>query len=215
MTVSYFFALTYAGMTIILGPFSMMLHLGLHSWGGWFDSLSLFIWFGFVAAYAIFRLIVSCTGTAPAHCPSWANYFFLGGWLILILVPAVLTLPGGPSKPTWWYLGLGGLALAGEAALAIRNRILGTNSPDRAPATNWSGSGQYWWSNLPWDTGGSTWFVAGSITFLLALAIWVSSFTRHFLCFPDSAFQGHAIFHGLSAVAAGFLYKYYRHESEA
>lgn len=215
MTATYFFALCYAGMTIILGPFSMMLHLGLHSWGGWFDSLSLYVWFGFVAAYGTFRFVVSCTGTAPENCPPWANYAFLGGWILLIVVPGALTVPDGVMEATGWYLGLGILALAGEGAIAIRNAIVGRDSPSRAPATNWSGSGEHWWSNLPWDTGGKTWFLAGGITFLLALTIWVSSFTQHFACLPDSALQGHAIFHSLSAVAAGFLYKYYRHEGEA
>jgi hypothetical protein len=83
-----------------------------------------------------------------------------------------------------------------------------------SPATSCAPSGaDHWYSNLPWDTGGRTWFLAGGITFALALTIWLLSFTRKPLCFPDSI-QGHAIFHTLSAFAAGFLYKYYRHEGE-
>jgi len=54
----------------------------------------------------------------------------------------------------------------------------------------------------------------GGITFFLALTIWLLSFTRKPLCSPVG-FQGHAVFHTLSAFAAGFLYKYYRHEGEA
>jgi hypothetical protein len=217
MSVTYFFALCYAAMTIILGPFSMMLHLGLRDWGGWFDSLSLFIWFGFVACYSFFRFIVSCTGNTPESCPSWPRYVFLGFWVAFIVVPAGLTTPGGVMDATWWYLILGGLALLGELLLWIRNLAIGDSTNYvRSPATSWAPAGAAgWWSNLPWDTGGRTWFLAGGLTFALALAIWLLSFTRKPLCAPDSWFQGHAIFHTLSAIAAGFLYKYYRHEGEA
>ena len=212
MSVTYFFALCYAGMTIILGPFSMMLHLGLRNWGGWFDSLSLFVWFSFVACYAFFRFIVSCLGFGPDECPSWPQYFlFLPAWAACILVPAILTAPGMNGTATWWYLGLGGAALVGELLLWIGNFAGFTKSP----ATSWAPAGETaWWSNLPFDTGGRTWFLAGGITFFLALVIWLLSFTRKPLCFPDSVVQGHAIFHTLSAVAAAFLYKYYRHEGE-
>jgi hypothetical protein len=203
MTTTYFFALCYAAMTIILGPFSMMLHLGLRNWGGWFDSLSLYVWFGFVACYAFFRFILSCIGITPETFPVWSRYLFLVAWIVTIAVPAALTTPGGVMDSTWWYLILGGLALAGEGLLWLWNVLGLTNSP----ATSWS-------SDLPFDTGGKTWFLAGGITFFLALTIWLLSFTRKPLCFPDSWFQGHAVFHLLSAVAAACLYKYYRHEGE-
>jgi hypothetical protein len=217
MTATYFFALCYAGMTIILGPFSMMLHVGLRNWGGWCDSLSLFIWFGFVACYGGFRFIAACFGTKPDECPTWARWVFLGAWLGLIGLAAGLTTPG-KANPSFleesdnWYLILGGLALLGEFFLWLWNRVGFTSSP----ATAWKASGaDTWWSTLPWDTGGATWFAAGGATFLLALLIWALSFTRKPLCFPDSPIQGHAIFHCLSAVATVFLYKYYRHEGEA
>jgi len=217
MTVTYLFALCYAFMTIILGPFSMMLHLGLRNWGGWFDSLSLFVWFGFVACYGWFRFIAACVSTAPEDGPSWAQWIFLGAWLAVIGVVAGLTTPGQTNPGFFqgsdnWYLILGGLALLGEGFLWLWNVVGFTNSPK----TSWAPAGaDAWYSNLPWDTGGKTWFLAGGITFLLALTIWVLSFTRKPLCFPTSPVQGHAIFHTLSAFAAAFLYKYYRHEGEA
>ena len=211
MSVTYVFALCYAGMTIILGPFSMRLHLGLRNWGGWFDSLSLFVWFGFVACYGLYRLIVAITGTTPDQTPAWTYTFFGAGWAVAIFIPAYLTRPGGGGDATTWYLILGGLALLGELALWVLNGLNVTT----APATRWASSGgASWYSNLPWDTGGRTWFLAGGATFFLALTIWLLSFTRRPLCAPQGL-QGHAIFHTLSAFAAAFLYKYYRHEGEA
>ena len=210
MSVTSFFPLCYAFMTIILGPCSMMLHLGLRNWGGWSDSLSLYIWFGFAATYALYRFIVACSGTTPDQCPEWTRYVFLGVWLLLIGLAAGVNTPGH-GLPEIWYCVYGGTALVGEALLWLGN-VAGF-----APSaqTSWTGAdADHWYSNLPWDTGGSTWFLAGGITFLLALTIWLLSFTRKPLCAPDSWFQGHAIFHTLSAVAVVFLYKYYRHEGE-
>jgi hypothetical protein len=226
MTGTYFFGLCYAAMTIILGPFSMMLHMGLRNWGGWCDSCSLYIWFGFVACYGGFRFIVACLNPlrrmnslpeiTPDSCPRWAKLVFLGAWLGVFGLVAGLTVPG-TKNPNFlqeadnWYLILGGLALLGEFFLWLWNVVGFTSSPK----TSWAPSGaDAWYSNLPWDTGGRTWFLVGGITFFLALTIWVLSFTRKPLCSPSSPIQGHAVFHTLSAFAAGFLYKYYRHEGE-
>ncbi len=93
MTVSYFFALCYAYMTIALGPLSMMLHVGLRNWGGWFDSLSLYVWFGFVACYGWFRFILGRRGIAPDRCSGLAKGLFLIAWVAVIATPALLTLP--------------------------------------------------------------------------------------------------------------------------
>ncbi len=205
MTVTYFFALCYAFMTIILGPLSMMLHLGLKNWGGWFDSLSLFVWFGFVACYGFFRFIAACLDARPREdFPIWSFVLFGIGWAIVILLPAIMTAPGvnGPIGPDIWYLILGGLALLGELLLGIWNWAGWTN----APAGTWN------FQIIPFNIGGRWWFVFGGITFLLALTVWALSFTRKPLCAPGSL-QGHAIFHTLSAVALVCLYKYYRVES--
>ena len=94
MSITYVFSLCYAFMTIFLGPASMMLHVGLRNWGGWFDSLSLFVWFGFVASYGLYRLVVAITGTAPDECPRWTYIFFGVGWAAAILIPAILDEAG-------------------------------------------------------------------------------------------------------------------------
>src|SRR6266700_1834939 len=210
MTTTYFFPLCYVFMTVALGPLSMALHLGLHSWGGLFDSISLYVWFGFVACYGFYRFILALVGTTADQCPRWTWILFGVAWLLCILLAAGLTTPGHGDSDLW-YIGLGAAALVGEGLLWLGN-VAGFA---RSPATSFAPDGaDHWWSKLPWDTGGRTWFASAGIMFFLALAIWVLSFTQHPLCGPDSGFQGHAVFHSLSAVAAGFLYKYYRHEGE-
>ena len=214
MTSGYLFGLCYAAMTIILGPLSMALHLGLQDVGGWFDSISLFIWFGFVACYGVFRFFVSGLGNDKYdEIPAWAFVLFFVGWAICIVVPATTSRWAGVNAEIWYGI-LGAVALAGEGGLWIAWAATRDSRPARWP-TRWKPTGaKHWYSNLLWETGGTTWFYAGAGTFVVALTIWFLSWTRMPLCAPDIWFQGHAVFHTLSAFALVFLYKYYRHEGE-
>ena len=54
-------------------------------------------------------------------------------------------------------------------------------------------------------------FVAAVATFGLAYVIWILDISG-VLCTPESWFQGHAVWHLLSAAAAGFVYLYFRSE---
>jgi len=223
MTATYFFSLCYAFMTIALGPLSMMLHVGLRNYGGWFDSMSLYVWFGFVACYGWFRFIVGRRGYTPDQCPWVAKMLFLFVWAAIIALPAALTIPNhSVMSADILYVIVGVIALSGEFFLylpragqwSVQIPVLGPlfrwikENPPAADCTATS-----WSSDVDWDTGGKTWFAIGGGTFAVALTIWVLSFTQMPLCAPHSI-QGHAIFHTLSAFAAGFLYKYYRHEAE-
>jgi len=53
------------------------------------------------------------------------------------------------------------------------------------------------------------WFIAAVTCFFAALAIWNLSQTGGPLCFPNSWLQGHAVWHVMSAVTVGLLYRYY------
>ena len=224
MTVTNFFALCYAFMTIALGPLSMMLHVGLRNWGGWFDSLSLYVWFGFVACYGWFRFILGRRGIAPDRCSIIAKVLFFVAWVGVIVITALLTLPDHSAiGAELLYVILGAAALLGEFFLYLpraANWIL--RIPVLGAPLRWlqrligapDATGTRWTSDATWEIGGKAWFTIGGGTFLVALIIWVLSFTKMPLCAPHSI-QGHAIFHTLSAFAAGFLYKYYRHEGEA
>jgi hypothetical protein len=211
MTVTSFFAICYAYMTILLGPLSMALHFGLSNFGGWCDSISLYIWFSFVMCYGFFRFIVAFLQQPTDDFPSWGYVCFLIAWTVAWMVPAIMTYPGvnGPIDNDTWYLLLGGFALVGELALYLGNLIVFGYTHKTAP---WAPAvlGLSW----PPSNRGSWWFLAGVIAFGSALTIWAASFTRKPLC-GFLPIQGHAIFHTLSAVATGCLYKYYRHEGEA
>lgn len=58
------------------------------------------------------------------------------------------------------------------------------------------------------------WFAAALSSFAAAYAIWVLDNLR-VLCAPESALQGHAVWHLLGALAAGLIYAYYRSEQTA
>ena len=55
--------------------------------------------------------------------------------------------------------------------------------------------------------------LAGGI-FLIALLIWQLSHTEGLLCFPESVFQGHAVWHLLCAVSTAAIYVYYQSEHD-
>jgi hypothetical protein len=66
-------------------------------------------------------------------------------------------------------------------------------------------------SSIDSGVAGKVWFIAGLVAFVTALVIWVLSGTGKALCNP-SGFQGHAVWHMLSAAAIGCLYMYFRAE---
>jgi hypothetical protein len=51
-----------------------------------------------------------------------------------------------------------------------------------------------------------------ALTLIAAFVLWVLDLTK-ILCAPNSWLQGHALWHVLGALAAGFLYLYYRSET--
>ena len=60
----------------------------------------------------------------------------------------------------------------------------------------------------------SKWLLYATATMAIGFAIWVLDITKT-VCAPRSWIQGHAIWHLLGAVAAFFLYRYYRSEVNA
>ena len=46
------------------------------------------------------------------------------------------------------------------------------------------------------------------VAFLVAFAVWTVDL-RHIVCFPDSVFQGHAVWHVLNGVATFNIYMYF------
>jgi Ceramidase len=59
----------------------------------------------------------------------------------------------------------------------------------------------------------TAWIFAALLSMSLAWIIWVLDLNGG-LCVPQSLLQGHAVWHGLTALAAGLLYLYYRSEDQ-
>jgi len=55
------------------------------------------------------------------------------------------------------------------------------------------------------------WIKKSIVALLLAFGIWILDITK-ILCYPESFFQGHALWHMLSTLSIYFLYRYYRSE---
>eukprot|EP00581_Thalassiosira_minuscula_P017029 CAMPEP_0183716302 /NCGR_PEP_ID=MMETSP0737-20130205/10268_1 /TAXON_ID=385413 /ORGANISM="Thalassiosira miniscula, Strain CCMP1093" /LENGTH=348 /DNA_ID=CAMNT_0025945553 /DNA_START=68 /DNA_END=1114 /DNA_ORIENTATION=- len=63
-------------------------------------------------------------------------------------------------------------------------------------------------SNITKDTA-NLWYLAGAVGCkALGFGIWIPSKSGGPLCFPESAFQGHAVWHVCTALATGFVYLY-------
>ncbi|UJR17202.1 hypothetical protein I4U23_004097 [Adineta vaga] len=59
------------------------------------------------------------------------------------------------------------------------------------------------------------WGILGILAFILAFLIWNFSNTGGPLCFPNSWFQGHALWHVLCAIALYFLFRYHISENSS
>jgi hypothetical protein len=187
MTNNYFYSLFYAYLTIFLGPASMMFHIGMREFGGWFDSFSIHLLFGFTLVYNIVRLWM--------NGGRWLTSTFLGlsaqKWLFLVffgistITIEIICAPGVvPDARMPFDFIIGGIALV------FQGIAFGTSKPAR--------------SSWPW-------FLGAGIIFLAAVIIWVLSWTQKPLCVPDG-FQGHAVWHFLCGMGAFFLYMYFRRE---
>lgn len=109
-------ALTYAVLTVILGPASMAMHATGTAWGGRIDQVSMFLLAGFAGAYAVLRLVRRGPLPFAVGFPAlvvWAEGVRAGWW-------------GGPDWAAFGNRGnsafavLLGIALVGEVVLALR-----------------------------------------------------------------------------------------------
>jgi hypothetical protein len=60
-----------------------------------------------------------------------------------------------------------------------------------------------------------SYLAAAVVAFLAAYAAWLPSRTGFPLCYPESLWQGHALWHILCAASVGFVYLYGRSERRA
>lgn len=174
MTQTAFYPAAFGFMTIFMGPGSMFFHGSLKRWGGWLDSVSMYLFMSFILVYNLTRF---WNWPRPAWGVAYAGLNLLFAWMAWIF----------REESTNLFAALGGLALISQVMVARTDRI-GT------------------------ATSGHWWFFAGVVSFLLAFTIWRLSWTGAPLCAPRG-FQGHAVWHVLTAFTVFCVYKYFRAES--
>ena len=174
MTQTAFYPAAFGFMTIFMGPGSMFFHGSLKQWGGWLDSVSMYLFMSFILVYNLTRFW---------DWPRWAWGLCYAALNVLFALLAGIF----HEQSTAFFAVLGGLALVTQAMVAHTNRI-GTAS------------------------SGHWWFFAGVVSFLVAFVIWRLSWTGGPLCAPRG-FQGHAVWHVLTAFTVFCVYKYFRAES--
>lgn len=174
MTRTAFYPAAFGFMTVFMGPGSMFFHGSLKQWGGWLDSVSMYLFMSFILTYNLTRFL---------NWPRWAWGLSYGALNVVVGLLAWVF----HEQSTTFFAGLGGLALVSQAMVAHTSRIGTVKS-------------------------GHWWFFAGVASFLTAFLIWRLAWTGGELCVPRG-FQGHAIWHVLSAFTVFCVYKYFRAES--
>ena len=188
----------YIFAVLFLGLGSMWFHASLTQAVSWMDGLSMYIFAGFLAVYAMYRFCSS--GTVLWIFPRWVLFSVLYPLIIIFYTVIGDKVDLGSSAPlpiSAWLIGtLIVLYLGFEIANFVVNR----------PYANW-------------DTGtavycGFMWF-GGVVAFGLAFLFWAESQTGKPLCNPTSFFQPHGLlWHPLAGVMAVLLFYYWRQEDD-
>ena len=183
MATATFYSALYGYLVIFLGPGSMFFHASLTKWGGWVDNLSMDLFISFVLLYDIGRI---------SRIP--VGVFFT----LFLLVNAI-------AGVLLWLKDCGKL---------IFGIMIGATAMAEVLILLFHVSGVHRDASL---------LVLALLVFLIALIIWklsqrevelplLGKFSGP-LYMPDSWFQGHAIWHVLTAVAALLIFFYLRTES--
>ena len=217
-------ALLYAGVSIWLGPGSLLMH-GTHTaWGAWADNLSMvmyiilpwlinvsqlgrwdqrhFFWayFSLVTLYALGRGLYG-EGLG-------INLDLFGLSIVLWVISETLHRFWSPKFR--WLSGFVGFAVAAAFGITPIDMM---RSPEN-----------YWWIIFFWlpaifSTGPaptqrkySPWFMLGMGSYFLAFVIWQTGKPNHPLCDPDSLIQAHGIWHLMTAFSTWCFFLFFRTE---
>jgi hypothetical protein len=182
----------YIFVVLFLGLGSMWFHGALKEWGGITDTLSMYMYAGFLVFYTIYRM--------------WnSDAFFLIGYSITVVVFTIIGELWQKAMPTFPVSLI--LILILVVAYLVLESIIWRND---GAGTKW----QNWWDHVSW--GGNRvswrwWIAVGCI--LAATFFWISSQTGNYMCDIHSFFQPHGLlWHPLAGVMAVFLYFYWREE---
>ncbi|CAG0928341.1 hypothetical protein TFLX_00860 [Thermoflexales bacterium] len=182
------YGVVYACAAILIGLGSWFYHTSLTFVGQWFDVMGMYLLGTFMVLYNVTRLR-PLSNRAFVVSYVWFN---LALGLGLISVPELRR-----------YL-FGGLLLIAIALEVILRR-------HRRNGVSPSG-GEWLTESSPPISGSPRYFIAALVIYLLAQIIWTLDLNR-IICDPDSLLQGHAVWHGLTALAVGLVYWHYRSEA--
>jgi hypothetical protein len=183
-----FFSVGYAATQIFLWWGTMALHASWKAWGGFLDTFSIIVWLLFTIVYSFGRLL------GYYACASVVRVLTFLAIFAGLTIPIALVCYHEPDARLVFLIVLGAILLAMEALVLIYQA-----AKCLQPGQTTARRRAYWY-----------WWVLGSFA-VAFLAKLLADFTGVW-CAPDSAFQGHALWHISASVTAFFAYLYYRDE---
>lgn len=172
---------------LLYGAVAIFLGLGSFAFHG-----SMRAWGGFIDVQSMhaFLAFILAYDLARIHARRWPWFFAWFAALLTVFTVAIALLPPEHGK-TLFGVFVGVLLLV-EAAVSY---------PSLRP-----------WAPRRIEPRRMPWFWAGVGSFALAFGVWNISRTGGVWCAPESLVQGHALWHLLTAVSVGCLYRYLRDE---
>lgn len=188
----------YIFAVLFLGLGSMWFHASLTAAVSWMDGLSMYVYTGFLANYAIYRFCSNGTVFGAIPRGIYFGIFYPLTFVGYTILGQVIALPKSFHIPISAIL-ISTLVLV---YLIFEFLNLKINKP-------W----QSWTTNVRIYCG-AVWFGALA-AFVFALFFWYLSQTGGKLCSPTSAFQPHGLlWHPLAGVMAVLLFYYWREDYE-
>lgn len=188
MTQTRMYPVAFAAVTSLMGPGSTFLHASMTVWGSQVDVICMFLIALYLVVYGLVRLVpLSSSVAALLYCTGTTA---LSLWTFL----------SATSQQTLIvFIVLLAAAICFEGLVRWRRR--GKN------VKNMAGRQEKATADL------RLLFLSIGI-FGVGIAVWCLSKSGGPLCFPHSVFQGHGLWHILSAAAIGFLFLYALSERE-
>jgi hypothetical protein len=217
-------SILYAGVSIFLGPGSLLMH-GTHSyWGQWIDNVSMVM-------YIIIPWLLNIK-----HLARWSDKKFFVSYISIVISFSLLSWFFGTNMGI--NLDLFGLSIAlwfiSEILFRFWSPLLRWSSGfigflvaaifGIMPSEIFNNVFEYWWIILFWlpailSTHPPTnirdynpWFFLGTASYIIAFSIWLQGYPGTKFCNPDSIIQPHGIWHLLTAFATLCFFKFLRTE---
>lgn len=172
------FVMAYASIASFLGPGSMFMHASFTHWGGTLDVISMFLFVGFAAVFVSTKLVLTLVGwheTVLKWAPLANALVYITLMSVMIWGYQVGAINGILLFEVFLYVSVGGEFLIRLIEWFVRKQ---------RRANIWL-------------------YFLGVFFFGAAYAVWIPSRSGGAWCFPESVFQGHAVWHMLSALSVG------------